>query len=998
MKNELYGNILDYWRNNLADAARVEVPVDKSEHVREAVIDLAAGMVDLVQANGLIDAAEVKKNNAKGIDDKASPDWMDIDQVSVLIAVFHVSPVPEHTKYTGERGTFYPFWIPALMNRAGRLETDEETFPYIPRPYLEPQINQDVNFILSGIEEVDTAFASIYRGKNWPDYWEYVNALFQNITGLPFMQYAADGFQVNYSPVIVANDTLPNAADGIIHLYDHLRQNSDIPQLLQRLCEREPAPLAPLLTMDEMETYCLLHLGQMGHEYALSISQRKTLYHFLTQQTGDVLAINGPPGTGKTTLLQSVVANEVVAGALEGKTPRIILASSTNNQAVTNIIESFSNVKVRDGILYQRWLPKVKGFALFLPSKGREVKDDIPCYRLGGAYPGGLEDREYIATAREHYLAQFAGYTGIKALTVEEAIGHLQGTLKEYRRELEDGLRLWKDYKEKLPALLRQLGTSEEINWQTGELDQALLEKIGSALKELEGEVNNYFDSESIWIKLFSFLPFIKEKRVRRLKQVFRDGPLEYSSVDFYRSSSIHQYFAAKFRLIKDIRMLDTNWQGWKNKLDIKGNPPLSETQCRELSLKQLPYFYDELEKGLKNELFYLAIHYWEGRWLIETEEVIEEDGLRKKGRPHAERRWQRFAMLTPCLVANFYMAPKFFQYSKFIQGAPPGNQFETPPLYELADLLIVDEAGQVSPEIGAATFALAKRALVVGDTQQIEPVWNILPKVDYANLYRCGLISREDDYKAIDDWHSKGYLCSSGSIMKLAQKSSCFKVHPDVETGMYLTEHRRCFDEIIGYCNKIAYKGLLEPMKGPAKNTLLPPMAFVDVDGASEIRNSSRKNQAEADAIADWIMHKGNSIVRHYQLMENARAEKEGRPPAILKLHDLIGIITPFTAQKWAVKAALAKSGIDANGLTIGTVHALQGAERPLVLFSSVYGSNNAGSRFFFDKGVNMLNVAVSRAKDSFIMFGSNELYDKNNKSYSGQLYRYIKGLNGKS
>ena len=63
--------------------------------------------------------------------------------------------------------------------------------------------------------------------------------------------------------------------------------------------------------------------------------------------------------------------------------------------------------------------------------------------------------------------------------------------------------------------------------------------------------------------------------------------------------------------------------------------------------------------------------------------------------------------MVTPCLVMTFYMLPKqFVAY----------NGEKSVYLYHLIDLLIVDEAGQVSPEIAAGAFSLAKKALVVGD------------------------------------------------------------------------------------------------------------------------------------------------------------------------------------------------------------------------------------------------------------------------------------------
>jgi len=68
-----------------------------------------------------------------------------------------------------------------------------------------------------------------------------------------------------------------------------------------------------------------------------------------------------------------------------------------------------------------------------------------------------------------------------------------------------------------------------------------------------------------------------------------------------------------------------------------------------------------------------------------------------------------------------------------------------------------------------------------------------------------------------------------------------------------------------------------------------------------------------------------------------------------------------------------------------------LQGAERPIILFSSVYGKNNIGGGYFFDRGVNMLNVAVSRAKENFIVFGCPEVFQGSNGTPSSLLYKHI-------
>lgn len=90
--------------------------------------------------------------------------------------------------------------------------------------------------------------------------------------------------------------------------------------------------------------------------------------------------------------------------------------------------------------------------------------------------------------------------------------------------------------------------------------------------------------------------------------------------------------------------------------------------------------------------------------------------------------------------------------------------------------------------------------------------------------------------------------------------------------------------------------------------------------------------------------------------------------------LKKTVGIITPFSKQAKIIEKLLQQKGI--NGLTVGTVHKLQGDERLLVLFSSVYGENNKSNGKFYDRGSNMLNVAVSRAKDSFIVFGHPDVF----------------------
>ncbi|AFI04657.1 AAA domain-containing protein [Helicobacter cetorum] len=84
------------------------------------------------------------------------------------------------------------------------------------------------------------------------------------------------------------------------------------------------------------------------------------------------------------------------------------------------------------------------------------------------------------------------------------------------------------------------------------------------------------------------------------------------------------------------------------------------------------------------------------------------------------------------------------------------------------------------------------------------------------------------------------------------------------------------------------------------------------------------------------------------------------------------IGIITPFVNQEIAIKERFKEY----SDLEIGTVHKFQGSEKKIILFSSVYNTNDIDAKnFFFNStDASMINVAITRAKEVFVLFGNKE------------------------
>ncbi|CAK9883838.1 MAG: hypothetical protein XXXJIFNMEKO3_00212 [Candidatus Erwinia impunctatus] len=161
------------------------------------------------------------------------------------------------------------------------------------------------------------------------------------------------------------------ASKQIIALYDHLLTCKKAVPLLARFAAQSMPPAEPVLSRNSKFSQ---RLGHVGDSFPLANAQRDALSHYLTQRPGDMLAVNGPPGTGKTTLLLSIIATEWVSAALRKSEPPLVIATSTNNRAVTNIIEAFGkDFSCGSGVMAGRWLPEITSFGAYFPSSTRRA-------------------------------------------------------------------------------------------------------------------------------------------------------------------------------------------------------------------------------------------------------------------------------------------------------------------------------------------------------------------------------------------------------------------------------------------------------------------------------------------------------------------------------------------------------------------------------------------------------------------------------------------------
>lgn len=899
------------------------------------------------------------------------------------------------------------FFLPAYLLQSGELCVPDNKEPWIPREFLIPMIES--LFVIGYASEFDAFLeqTSDQRAQieTWESYLSYTIELYENVTKIKFSEDPFEKYSIKFDDKFYIFEYQKiDSVSNLLKAYNKLREDEE-PSLYTKITQCGIEPSREIQTSIKREKM-IEHAGQMGGEYPLSPSQRESICCFQEIREGELLAVNGPPGTGKTTLLQSVVADMYVKTAIKQEKAPIIVATSTNNQAVTNIIESFGKINpIGIDNLEKRWITGVHSFAVYFPSKGKELEAQKNNYQYtnvkGEGFVEEVESEDNRKSSQQMFDKEFIEYFGYKCNSVSEAVKRIHAELLKVDKKrilcIESIMEVVsilgkKSIVEYLEDLSNQIERNEKEICLLQEKEEKNKQK-GQQLIERCTSWRNSYEDLPWYIRLFKFIPYFKKKI-----EAWSYEYMSFDELDFLKRGMTideiediyHEKIQKNDECIQNIRQgIEMHKEEMKKYEKAKKEMHIKISRLAEVCLELKPYqvsvtkesLYKDISlEKLNNQLdkvryveFWLAVHYYEALWLA-TQYGITESQKGKTFEKVLDTMYHRIAMLSPCMVMTCYMLPKqFWAYNN--------NEKRNYNMYDYADLLIVDEAGQISVEIGAITFAFAKKAVVVGDERQIPPVWSIRKALDISMAIKNGVIESSEQYVKLE---KMGLNCSQSSIMKIASLSSPYEKYGK---GLFLSEHRRCYNEIIQYCNELVYGGNLEPLRGSFHeddnnviNDLLLPMNHVQVDTRYSQRvGTSRQNKNEAEAIVEWIAEKFPVILERYQL----RAEDK-QLDFNSKL--VLGIITPFKSQSTLIKRLINKKVPNyADDISVGTVHTFQGAERNIIIFSSVYGNQEGCS--FINRNTNLMNVAVSRAKDAFVVFGDIGCLVGGSKSAAGML-----------
>jgi superfamily I DNA and/or RNA helicase len=178
----------------------------------------------------------------------------------------------------------------------------------------------------------------------------------------------------------------------------------------------------------------------------------------------------------------------------------------------------------------------------------------------------------------------------------------------------------------------------------------------------------------------------------------------------------------------------------------------------------------------------------------------------------------------------------------------------------------------------------------------------------------------------------------------------------------------RHTANDIANFCDRLCNYGMIIKTE-PKASGLGANLIACHVEGKLE----NNVNWAEVDAVEALI----EELLAAGYCLNPTDSENE------------IGVISPYRSQANALTQRLTSRWTNFSDKSIGTVHTFQGGQKSVVIFSTRQ-CRASDSLWFINRRPNLLNVAVSRARELFILVG--DLGRIREGGYTRDLVEYIK------
>lgn len=692
-------------------------------------------------------------------------------------------------------------------------------------------------------------------------------------------------------------------------------------------------------------------------EQSLSLMQSVSVNVAINEKlSGNIVSVNGPPGTGKTTLLKDIFAENIYkkASFLSELSNGIIISkkivglydpqkkyyagnfsifdipqelldlslvvTSFNNKAVENISKELpvinKNVAEQYKLNDANIFTFISNALLPIGSDSKDVNWGLVSATLGNK------------ANREDFFKKF--YEEIKTDEVEDLLSQC-GLDTEKKKKI---------MKARSKTLFT-LNVLEEISWDTAvssfkakELEVLSFikkyESILELLEELEEKNKNIFKLSEELDDLKKSIPDKKEGifdifniKLKKLKADISSLETQIN-IDLFKINNIKDskiFSEGKNVLQKNFPSKDL-WSLPQNEKEFQTSSPWL---CEEFNRLRSELFVESLKLNkqfiLQNKSIFTTALSLLYALEMKKPEILYDEGKTvnksilmelKKYRVDLYNHLLLMIPIVSCTFASFQTM--FHDFGK-----------------ESLGWLFIDEAGQALPQAAVGAIWRSKNTVIVGDPLQIEPV-NPLPSTVFSLIEKTNKI--EDR------------LYFDSSVQTFGDRINNYKGKiGDTIVGIPLKVHRRCIEPMFSIANQIAYDNKMIIATGIPENS---PKSFWHHIESSDVEN--HYNKAQGVAILNF-------------LKENY---KDNLSPEVF-------IISPFKNVVTSLQNFL--NNYDKNWIkdNIGTVHTFQGKECKTVILCLGLASDGSqnGARDWASSKPNLLNVAVTRAKHQLIIVG---------------------------
>lgn len=772
--------------------------------------------------------------------------------------------------------------------------------------------------------------------------------------------------------------------------------------------------------------------------YPLFLMQQAAINHAVKElENGGLVAVNGPPGTGKTTLLRDIIAKVVLDRAIamaKFEKPESAfkhIASMKTGKAFTHLYQIDDSLLGHEIVVASSNNKAVENISCEIPAS-KAIADDFEnplnyFQSISDAIAAG--NKEKVETGATWGLtAAVLGNNANKSAFINSFWWNKQRSMASYLSAIiggnfyEEDEELENNEQSYIPEVVRlETPPKNEIeafeNWQAVRAD--FLKKLERA-EEIRNKAQEVYDAVNIQSNVEKELELVKQdltklkNRFNNSQEILNNTQIAYDKALINENKTIENQNAIELlRPGLFARLFKTaSYKDWHRSMVTAVNDVQEASKClkeSKLLLEQLKSEYNSIKSRLLNkekeklkiEQIYESIKnvitegekefgknfvddaFWTkddkelqvlSPWISKelqqardelfksafdlhkafinstarfmkhnlraVMDVMKGRALSEKQEPARRSLWASLFIAVPVISTTFASTSRLF-------GMLGREQL---------GWLLIDEAGQATPQAALGALWRSKRAIIIGDPLQIEPVVTIPPKL-INSIFKQFEVS-------YDDWAPPQI-----SAQILADRSSWFGTTIDSEDGELwvgspLRVHRRCEKPMFSISNYIAYNGL---------------MVYGTQESDSSIGNilgSSRWININGNTSGKWSDDEGIIVLKILKkLLDSGISDPD------------IFFITPFRMVAFKLRELIRSDEIISKRLPqkawewtnerVGTIHTFQGKEADtVVLVLGAPLASSGGARRWAGGNPNLLNVAVTRAKRRIYVIGNHEAW----------------------